>query len=259
MKKVVIFGFCVALLAACTPASESGAGEVVGNPPAEGFNLEASDAEAIAVADEVMEAMGGRAAWDATRYIRWTFFGRRTLLWDKRSGQVRIDVPGDSSVYLVNINDNTGKVLLKGQDISQTDSIAKYLERGKSIWINDAYWLVMPFKLKDSGVTLKYAGKDTTSAGLEADVLELTFAEVGNTPNNKYKVYVDKTDRLVKQWDYFPNAQDDTARMSTPWENYQAHQQIKLSGDRGRGKLTDIAVFTEVPATAFTDFKEPAL
>ena len=50
------------------------------NPAAEGFNLEASDEKAIALADEVMEAMGGRKNWDATRYIRWNFFGRRTLL-----------------------------------------------------------------------------------------------------------------------------------------------------------------------------------
>ena len=30
------------------------------NPPAKGFNLEASDQKAITIADEVMEAMGGR-------------------------------------------------------------------------------------------------------------------------------------------------------------------------------------------------------
>ncbi|MEJ2086172.1 MAG: hypothetical protein P8Y44_10915, partial [Acidobacteriota bacterium] len=47
------------------------------NPPAPGFNAEASDDEAIVIADQVMEALGGRKAWDDTRYLTWNFFGRR--------------------------------------------------------------------------------------------------------------------------------------------------------------------------------------
>jgi hypothetical protein len=224
-----------------------------GNPAAEGFNAEESDEQAIAIADEVMEAMGGRAAWDATRYIQWTFFGRRTLLWDKQTGDVRIEVPADSTIYLFNIFDKTGKVLLNGTDISATDSLDQYLEQGESIWINDAYWLVMPYKLKDSGVTLKYMGQDTMQGGAPADVLQLTFQEVGRTPDNKYLVYVDKEDRLVKQWQFFGNYQDPEPRFTTPWEDYQQHGAIMLSGDRGRSKLTDIAVLESVPEGAFTD------
>lgn len=225
-----------------------------GNPPAEGFNLEESDEQAIAIADEVMEAMGGRTAWDSTRYIQWTFFGRRTLLWDKQTGDVRIDVPADSTVYLVNIFDKTGEVLLKGTDISQTDSIGKYVEQGESIWINDAYWLVMPYKLKDSGVTLQFIGQDTMQNGEQADVLQLTFQEVGRTPDNKYLVYVDQEDRLVKQWDYFATFDDSEPRMSTPWSGYQKHGKILLCGDRGRGQLTGIAVLESVPEGTFDSF-----
>ncbi|GAB5554486.1 MAG: hypothetical protein Sapg2KO_40770 [Saprospiraceae bacterium] len=230
-----------------------------GNPPADGFNLAESDEKAIAIADEVMEAMGGRQAWDTTRYLHWTFFGRRTLLWDKQTGDVRIDVPGDSSIYLVNINEDEGKVQLKGQDISASDSIQNYVERGKSIWINDAYWLVMPFKLKDSGVTLKYLGQDTMLGGTSADVLELTFAEVGRTPDNKYKIYVDLEDRLVKQWDFFTKYDDPKPRFSTPWQDYQPYGDLRLSGDRGRSKLSDIKALSEVPQSAFNNFAKPEL
>jgi len=230
-------------------------GTDVGNPAAEGFNLEASDAEAIAVADEVMEALGGRKAWDETRYITWTFFGRRTLWWDKKTGDVRIEVPADSAVYLVNIHDKTGKVLLNGTDISSTDSLDQYLERAESIWINDAYWLVMPYKLKDSGVTLKYVGQDTMQGGAPADVLQLTFEEVGRTPDNKYLVYVDEEDRLVKQWQFFGNYEDPEPRFTTPWLNYEQHGSILLSGDRGNNKLTDIAVSESMPEETFTSLE----
>lgn len=233
-------------------ARPGGTTEPYGNPPAEGFNAADSDEQAIRIADEVMEAMGGRAAWDATRYLKWTFFGRRTLWWDKATGQVRIEVPADSAVYLVNIHDATGKVLLHGQDISASDSLQQYVEQGVSIWINDAYWLLMPFKLKDSGVTLKYIGQDTMQGGTPADVLQLTFQEVGRTPDNKYLVYVDQQDRLVKQWQFFGSFADAEPRFTTPWQAYQRYGNILLSGDRGRSQLTDIAVLESLPQETFT-------
>jgi len=232
---------------------------VIANPPAEGFNLAESDEKAIAIADEVMEAMGGRQAWDDTRYIQWTFMGRRHLLWDKQTGRIRVESPGDSSVYLVNVFDKTGKVLLRGSDISQTDSIGKYVERGESIWINDSYWLLMPLKLKDSGVTLKYLKQDTMMGGKMADILQLTFNEIGRTPDNKYLVYVDPEDKLVKQWDFFTNFNDPKPRFSSPWEDYQTYGPLKLSGDRGRGQLTNIAIFEEVDESLFTNFETKLL
>ena len=77
---------------ACGPKNQEQTAEEYGNPPAEGFNLEGSDAEAMIIADEVMAAMGGRKAWDETRHIAWNFFGARELVWDKWTGDVRIDI-----------------------------------------------------------------------------------------------------------------------------------------------------------------------
>ncbi|WPP52811.1 hypothetical protein [Catalinimonas niigatensis] len=223
------------------------------NPAAEGFNSAASDPEAIEIADEVMEAMGGRAAWDNTRYLRWTFFGRRTLLWDKQTGDVRIDVPADSAIYLINVNEDNGQVMMRGEEITNPDSLAKYVEQGKKMWVNDSYWLVMPYKLKDSGVTLAYAGEDTMQTGDMADVLELRFENVGFTPQNKYRVYVDKNDRLIKQWAYYSEASLDSPNFITPWADYQEYDGIKLSGNRGDRGLSDIGVFDSIPRQdAFT-------
>lgn len=224
------------------------------NPAAKGFQEEKSDAKAIQIADEVMKAMGGRKNWDETRFIKWTFFGRRQLIWDKHKGDVRIDIPADSTTYLVNIFSNEGKVKQKGVELSNPDSINHYLKRAESIWINDSYWLVMPFKLKDSGVSLKYVGVDTTQAGKNAEVLELTFENIGDTPDNKYLVYVDQQDKLIKQWDFYTKADDKEARFSTPWVDYQSFGNILLSGNRGRGKLSDIGVYEEIPSSVFTSF-----
>lgn len=222
------------------------------NPPSEGFNLEASDENAIAIADQVMEAMGGRQAWDETRYIRWTFFGRRTLLWDKQQNRVRIDFVGDSTVYILDMNNQTGLVQQKGEPIYDEALRDSLLENALSIWINDSYWLVMPFKLKDSGVTLTYVNQDVTLQGTNADVLSLTFEGVGRTPQNKYHVYVDPASYQVVQWDYYRNATDTVPAMSTPWIDYQPYGSIQLSGNRGRAKLENIGVYTNVPESVFT-------
>ncbi|MEL6923478.1 MAG: hypothetical protein AAFO94_05465 [Bacteroidota bacterium] len=225
------------------------------NPPADGFNLEASDQKAIALADEVMESMGGRKAWDEARYFAWTFFGFRNLLWDKQTGDVRVEVPRDSLTILVNIKDGSGKVKKAATEYTHPDSLAKFLGNGKNIWINDAYWLVMPFKLKDSGVTLKYDAAGTTQDGKAADILQLTFENVGNTPNNKYLVYVDKESKLVTQWDFFANATDPEPRFSTPWADYKSYGKLRLSGNRGQRSLTNIAVPETLPSDYFSSLE----
>ncbi|MFN7119772.1 MAG: hypothetical protein ACK4TA_23465, partial [Saprospiraceae bacterium] len=251
MKKYILIILLVNVL--YIPMRAQLAKENTENPPAEGFNLLESDARAIQIADEVMKAMGGRQNWDNTRYISWNFFGRRKLLWDKWQGDVRIEV--DSTIYLVNIAKNTGKVKKGNEIITHPDSLQKYVDRGISIWINDSYWLVMPFKLKDSGVTLKYIGERNTAAAKPADVLQLTFQNVGRTPENKYWVYVDKDSRLVTQWEYYQKYTDEKPQIVNPWENYKKQGNILLSGDRGENrKLTDIAVYNNVPESAFTSF-----
>jgi hypothetical protein len=190
------------------------------NPSAEGFNATASDAKAIEIADKVMLAMGGRKAWDDTKVIGWNFMGRRYLIWDKQTGDVRIDVPQDTAVYLLNVHNGTLKAKMKGEEITVSDSLKALYKRGESMWINDSYWLVMPFKLKDSGVTLKYTGQDTTQAGVMSDVLQLTFKNVGNTPDNMYQVWVDQSDNLVKQWSYYAKFDQEKPPSIWPWDNY---------------------------------------
>ena len=225
------------------------------NPPAEGFDLENSDPKAIAIADKVMDAMGGRAKWDETRYIGWKFFGRRKHIWDKWTGNARIEY-NDSNRVVFNINTMEGKIMINGEESTSPDSLTKYLDRAKRAWINDSYWLVMPFKLKDSGVTLSYVGEDTTQAGDAADVLSLTFKEVGVTPQNKYHIYVDKADHLVSQWAFFSSAEDAEPRIVNPWSEYRIYNdQIMLSGDRGRGKMEDIQVWSELPESVFNSLE----
>jgi len=212
-----------------------------GNPPAEGFNVEGSDAKAIAIADEVMEKMGGRQAWDAVEMIEWNFFGSRKHVWNKTANAVKINALRDSMIIDLDMNDMTGDVAYYEGKVTKLDT-TQALARAEGWWINDSYWLVMPFKLKDSGVTLKYVGRDSTANGLIGDKLSLTFDGVGRTPQNKYEVIVTDEKRLVEEWRFYTNATDSIPRFTTPWQDYKQYGDILLSGDRGQYQLTDIKV-----------------
>lgn len=226
-----------------------------GNPAATGFDATNSDPKAIAIADKVMEAMGGRQNWDATRFIKWTFFGSRVHTWDKQTGDIRIDYIKENRVLLMNIHTMEGQAMLGDTLIDASHPRnSPMVQKGKSHWINDSYWLVMPFKLKDSGVTLKYIGETETLAGKKADVLSLTFKNVGVTPQNKYLVYVDKESNLVTQWDFYTKASDQNPRFQIPWEGYTQHGKILLSGGRGKYNLENIQVLEELPTNFLKAF-----
>lgn len=260
--QLTLLGVVVAALS-CKPSSNKDAfeghddagtpTEVIeyNNPPAENFNVEGSSPIAVLIADQVMNAMGGRAKWDATNVISWNFFGKRTLLWDKENNRVRVDIPEETLVISLDITDMEGKAWKAGDEVTAEDELKKYLKKAHQIWVNDSYWLVMPFKLKDDGVTLTYDREDTTVAGAKADVLRLSFKDVGYTPANAYEVWVNVDTKLIDQWAFYKDARDESPKFIRPWGGYQDYDGLLLSGERGKTDITDIVVMKKVPKRAF--------
>lgn len=250
------------LAASCTPSAKEDQGDSVvfegegefieyNNLAAEGFNQEDSDMLAMLLADKCMQAMGGRAAWDATRYFSWNFFGRRDHLWDKETGDIRIEAPAQSLTILMNIYSKEGTVYQDDQAV--TDSLDYFLEKGYSWWINDAYWLFMPYKMKDTGVTLKYLREDTTLSGALADVLQLSFQNTGLTPQNRYEVWIDADSKYLTQWRYFQDTTVAEPNFTLEWTDYRQYGEIMLSSGRGEYTLENIQVFKTLRAAALSD------
>jgi hypothetical protein len=226
------------------------------NPASEGFDLANSDPAAVELADSIMVAMGGWENWDNTRFISWNSSGIRNLIWDKKEARARIESLKDSTTYLVDLKKLTGKVYIKGQEVTRNDSLKNMLKRAKSIWSSDAYWLVMPFKLKDNGVTLQYLGEDTLRTGGRCNVLQITYNDDGDIPLTKYHVYVDLADNLVKQWAYYSTASQDSATFVLPWDNYKKYGRILLSADRSEGGgPVDVSVDDSLSEKIFTEWE----
>ena len=190
----------------------------------------ASDPKAVAIADQVMSALGGKPAWDRLKGLRWTFEvsvndtlhpGRRHA-WDKMTGWHRIEGQrkGVSMVLVQQLMTPNGKAWMDGKPI-EGDSLKKLNKLAQSMWINDSYWFLMPYKLRDPGVTLKYDG-DTLLAGKRYDRIALSFEKVGDTPGDHYWVYVDRANHRVERWDMVLQGDTPPAKSYT-WEGWEQH------------------------------------
>lgn len=234
-----------------TPASGGAAQTTDGtaNPPQPGFRAADSDARAIALADDVMTALGGRAAWDGTRHVSWVFFGGRIHYWDRTTGNVRIQ-NGDDLV-LMNIHTHEGQAWKEGEPVTDPEPLAEMLEAGFAWWTNDAYWVFMPYKLKDTGVALQYGGRKSGEDGRPGQVIDMTFTGVGLTPDNRYEVLVDDETHLVSEWAFYADAEDGEPRFTMPWTDWQRFGKIMLPGGHGRGEDWKLAVYEVLPASVY--------
>ena len=229
------------------------------NPPDPDFDLDGSDKGATALVDSIVRHHGGREAYDEARYFRWNFLGARELVWDKLRKRARITSLKDGTVYLLDYSGEApaGRVMLEDGEVTDPDQLVKSLEQAHSALINDSYWLVHQFKLLDAGVTLSLLPevKADPLAARPSYVLEQTFNGVGDTPENKYRLFVDKETYRINTWAFYRDADDAEAAFQTPWSGYREYGGLQLSGDRGeRFQLTDISVSENVSEEEFTEF-----
>jgi hypothetical protein len=218
-------------------------------PPAEAARA-SSDPEAVRLAKRVLEAMGGRDAWTETRFVAWDFYGRRFHVWDKWTGDLRTDT-SEGATFLLNLRSGEGRAWKGGEPI-EGEALAATLETARAIWINDSYWLAMPFKLLDPGVRLQWGGRSTGPEGEPALRLRLTFDGVGVTPWNAYDVFVDPASHRVTGWAYYASATDGAPRFSLPWR-LERRGRVLLPADHGRGRDFPTEVFEDVPRSVFTE------
>jgi hypothetical protein len=239
------------------PAAFALALGLVSAAPSAGARSVAPSRPAADLADRVLDALGGRGAWDGTHYISWNFRGKRKHLWDKWSGNLRFE-SGDR-LCLLNLGTREGRVFEKGVEVTDAAAKKTAIDQTCSAFINDSYWMFMPYKLKDPGVHRSEVGERKTKEGKDAEVLELTFDDVGETPRNRYLVYVGKESGLVEQWEYFPDRDDREPKISTPWKGWKRFGKILLCTDHGDGNDWSIAAYDKVPDSAFHDPAPPKL
>lgn len=224
-------------------------------PPAAGApETPSSDPAAVELAEATLAAMGGREAWDRTRYLRWNFMERRRHAWDRQTDDVRIE--SDERLVLMNVGTREGRAWERGEsglaEIAEPAARREALETGYAWWVNDSYWLIMPFKLLDPGVRLASGGEDALPDGRAADVIELTFDEgIGLTPQNRYRVWIARDSGLVEQWAYYPAAEDPEPAFTLPWTSWERFGEVLIATEHGRDSDWEIDAPAELPRSLF--------
>jgi hypothetical protein len=221
-----------------------------------------ADPRARALAERVVENLGGWDGWERTRCIEWCFFGGRRHVWDKQTGDWRLD--DGSRVVLMNLHTRQGRVFENGTEVFDEVRKKEMLEQAWGRWVNDSYWMFLPWKLLDDGVKLRHAGTTSLPGGESAQLLELTFAGVGLTPRNRYLVAVGDESGRIEQWSYYADANDAEPKLVQPWKGWKRFGRIWLCTDHGDlpGKENAdwrIAVHDEVPRAVFESPAPPRI
>jgi hypothetical protein len=110
------------------------------------------------------------------------------------------------------------------------EELRKALETGYAWWVNDAYWLLMPYKMRDPGVVLSLAGQEKKGEDAWDKVL-LTFEGVGLTPKDRYWVFVNAKTGLVDRWEFVLKGES-TPPVPFDWKGWKSFGRIQLADDR---------------------------
>jgi hypothetical protein len=169
------------------------------------------------LAQAVWKASGG-TNWSKVKAIDFTFAV-------EKGGQTLV-----SAEHHWDVAAQTDQVKWKGKDVMVNLADPASDEDGKAAyarWVNDSYWLIAPLKLKDHGVhVVKEANK--MMDGAECEVLHLSFDQIGLTPKDQYRLYVNPATKLLASWDYMP---EPGKSMHGTWDDYQESGGLTLATD----------------------------
>jgi hypothetical protein len=178
------------------------------------FDATKSDPKALAIADQVLAAVGGADNWNKAHEIIWLqgivedgkLVSARRHAWDRWNGRhqyLRLNMDGGASITMHELFDDTAHAFAispEGQklDVMRADK-KKMVEEANRAFYTDSYLLAIQFKLRDPGVHLAFAEErpeegERMDAEKKYDVLKITFDKgVGPTGDTYYLVVSKKT------------------------------------------------------------------
>ena len=138
-------------------------------------NVKAYNEKADELANKILKAIHHKA-YKNTRYIEWSFGGRRHYKWDKEK-------------HIVNVSWDTIRVNLQPNQLEKSSvyfnkkqnvADSKIVKKALNLFNNDSFWLVAPHKLFENGIIRNIQKVD------DKDALLVKYTTGGSTPGDSY-------------------------------------------------------------------------
>ncbi|MFI1745444.1 hypothetical protein [Thalassobellus sediminis] len=164
----------------------------------------------ISVAQKIANAHGFEN-WKQVSEIQFTFFGKRNWTWKPKTNDVTLITETDT----INYNRKT------------LDSLSQKADKN---FINDKFWLLIPFQLVwDSNTTISAPIK-TEAPISKTHMNKITVVypnEGGYTPGDAYDIFYGD-DFIIKEWAFRRSNQPEAGLVNT-FENYQDFNGLKIA------------------------------
>ncbi|MEM6642034.1 MAG: hypothetical protein AAF616_03560 [Bacteroidota bacterium] len=179
-------------------------------------------AEAELLADEMLDALG-KTSYDSISQIEFTYVGSHSIKWDKFNNAATVSWSDKS----VNLDLNSP---VEDMDLLQY--------KAYQFFINDTFWLVAPFKIKDNGVVRSIVEVP------EGRGLLVTHSKGGVTPGDSYLWIIDERGFPIA-WKMWTNIIP-IGGVELSWEDWTEKEGVWFSQLHRNGpielKVTDLNV-----------------
>lgn len=169
------------------------------------------------LADKMLTTLN-KEAFDSLKYISFTFKGLHQHKWNLEANTVTVS--WDSLDVFVNLN-------------RPTDSYDLIEYQAYEYFINDSFWLVAPFKVRDAGVIRSTVDVE------DGEGLLVSYTSGGVTPGDSYLWILDE-DGFPKAWKLWTSIVP-IGGVSFSWEDWETHQNTWIC-TRHKSALLDLDI-----------------
>ena len=182
MKKFLLIVFAVLLI--LVSAAIVGV-QIVSEPLPEGEK----GPKAEQLADRMLEALNDEA-YQELDVIKWSFPRGHHFVWNRKEDSVEVKWSDYEVVFKTKTLD--GQAYHQGEKLEDDDKRSA-IDDAWTLFANDSFWLVAPFKVRDSGTTRSYVETE------DGPGLLVTYSSGGVTPGDSYLWVLDESYR-PKYW-----------------------------------------------------------
>ncbi|TXG38930.1 hypothetical protein [Seonamhaeicola maritimus] len=186
----------------------------------------------LTVAEKIAHAHGFQN-WDKVHEIEFKFGKRRHWTWNPKTDDVKLTTDSDTIIYNIKSIDTTSY-------------------KADEAFINDKFWLLIPFQLVwDTSATISEPTQETGPISKTLmNKITITYSlKGGYTPGDVYDIFYDN-DFIIKEWIFRRGGRPEPNLINT-FENVQDFNGLKIAtdhiGKNGKplAKLSEIKVILE--------------